>query len=319
MARSGGKFEHAGETGTDSTQTLAANAQPTRTTGRLGRWHIVGAGRIGTLAAHYLQRAGAEVCVLRPGAPGRHRALLDFGDRRRTVTCPQQPPADCASIARLLVATKTPYTAAALARLDLADDTVVLRLQNGLGSLDGLLRPGQRLIEAVTESAVMGDNRRHLRVVAENTTVMGGGPPPDWFTDLATAWPGLAWRTDPRHAQWRKLVANAAINPLTALHDLPNGALVENRPLRRALDALVDEADNLLARLDPHWPAASRAPVAAIAAATAANTSSMRADVLAGAPTEIDAINGWLLARARVVGLDLPHHRRIVARIKALA
>lgn len=289
---------------------------------RPGRWHIIGAGRIGSLAAHYLQQAGAETLVVRPGPAHRRRIELLFDSANavshRKLELPIQPPLDYEPISQLLVACKTPYTEAALARVRLTEEATVVRLQNGLGSLDGRLASGQRLIEGVTASAVMSAGDGRLRVVAENATFFGGGPRPAWFDALAAHWPELAWADDIRPPQWRKLVANAVLNPLTALHDVPNGALLERDDLQAEMQALVAEADAVLARLDPGWPADSYDRVAAVASATAANTSSMRADIHAGAITEIEAINGWLLQRATELGLDLPTHRRIVAAVHAL-
>lgn len=287
-----------------------------------GHWHIVGGGRIGTLAACYLQRAGAEATVVRPG-PAHDRCITlafdrEHGASQQPLDLAIRPPTDCGPVSQLLVACKTPYTDAALARVRLTDDATVLRLQNGLGSLDDRLASGQRLIEGVTASAVMSEADNTLRVVAENTTTLGGGSRPGWFDAIAAHWPDLHWADDIQPVQWRKLIANAAINPLTAIHDLPNGALLERADLYHEMTALIDEADALLVRLDPSWPADSRAVVAAVVVSTAANTSSMRADIGDGATTEIEAINGWLLRRAAAVGLDLPAHRRIVAQVHAL-
>lgn len=119
-------------------------------------------------------------------------------------------------------------------------------------------------------------------------------------------------------ARLAKLLVNLAINPLTALHRVPNGALLDP-PYRAEREALVDEA----------WPvlraagltldrAAAQARVAAVAAATAGNRSSMLQDVLAGRPTEIDAITGALLDLAAQQGVDLPRNRAVLARIQAL-
>lgn len=289
----------------------------------IGRWHITGAGRIGSLAAYYLVRAGADVTVIRPGAPHIRNTALYFDDETappalENLSLQVRPPQGCGEISRLVVACKTPYTTAAQARLQLAENATIIRLQNGIGSLDGELTPGQRLIEAVTSSAVMHEADNTLRVVAENATTFGGGEPPGWFNTLAHYWPKLTWSGNIQPAQWRKLVANAAINALTAIHDVPNGALLERTELKAEMTTLIYEADTLLTRLDPSWPGSSYGAVAGIVSATAANTSSMRADIRSGGRTEIEAINGWLLRQAIRVGLDLPAHRRIVDRIQAL-
>ena len=223
------------------------------------------------------------------------------------------------------MACKAPFSTAALGGLPLAADATVLRLQNGLGSLDGLLPAGARRVEVVSASAVKRDGDAH-RVVAENDTWMGesvapGGPaaaePPAWFGPLARHWPKLHWPDDFRHRQWRKLVGNAVINPLTGLHDVANGHIFQDPALAAEAEQLAREADRVLTALDPTWPGDSLPGVRALADATAGNTSSMRADMQARAVTEIDAINGSLLRQADVLGLDLPAHRRLVAAVKA--
>jgi 2-dehydropantoate 2-reductase len=218
-----------------------------------------------------------------------------------------------------VVACKAPFSAAALAGVPLAADATVLRLQNGLGSLDGLLPDGARMIEVVSASAVKRDGDTH-RVVAENDTWMGesaAGGPPAWFGALSAHWPKLHWPDDFRHRQWRKLVGNAVINPLTGLHDVANGRIFQDPALAGEAEQLAREADRVFTALDPTWPGDSLPGVRALAEATAGNTSSMRADMQAGAVTEIDAINGWLLRQAEALDIDLPAHRRIVAAVKA--
>ena len=225
------------------------------------------------------------------------------------------------------MACKAPFSAAALGGLPLAADATVLRLQNGLGSLDGLLPAGARRVEVVSASAVKRDGDAH-RVVAENDTWMGesaapGGPaagaaePPAWFGPLARHWPKLHWPDDFRHRQWRKLVGNAVINPLTGLHDVANGHIFEDPALAAEAEQLAREADRVLTALDPTWPGDSLPGVRALADATAGNTSSMRADMQAGAVTEIDAINGWLLRQAEALGIPLPAHCRIIVAVHA--
>ena len=283
----------------------------------MSTWYLLGAGNMGLLAAYYLRQAGFAVTVLRHDTASPLRRRLTFADGRPPcdLILPVLSPAALTEPPRhLVVACKAPYSAAALEPVPLTANSQVLRLQNGLGSLDGLLPGGLRPIEVVTTSAVKQDGPEQHQVVAENETWMGGGDAvPDWFEQLSAHWPNLSWPTDFQHRQWHKLVANAVINPLTALHDVPNGRLLEDRELQRQAAELCREADQLLTALDPTWPGDSLPRVMAVASATAGNTSSMRADVRNGARTEIDAINGYFLRRAAAQGLSLPAHERIVA------
>ena len=49
---------------------------------------------------------------------------------------------------------------------------------------------------------------------------------------------------------------------------------------------------------------------------TASNRSSMLQDILAGRPTEIDYINGWIVKKAEGLQIDVPENTRLVDLIK---
>lgn len=284
-------------------------------------WHILGAGNLGTLAAFYLRQAGFTLCLAgRPEAPRR----LTFPDGRSHELL--LPGDDGEPIRHLIVATKAAQTLPALAplRTRLGTDTTLIRLQNGLGSLDDLPLPHPHIIDAVANSGAWREplpgGGEHIHLAAENSTLMGDGrsQPPNWFAGLADHWPQLSWRADIRLQQWLKLSLNAVINPLTALHDCDNGVLLADARLQPRLDALAAEIDTLAHRLLPEWPGDTAARARALAQATAGNTSSMRADVRAGRATEIHYINGYLLRKAAQIGMALPEHQRIVNEILAL-
>ena len=292
------------------------------------RWHILGAGNLGSLAGAALQRAGFDVqyADARPdpvGTPAHlHRQLIYPDGRREKVQWARDR---TGPITHLLIATKAPDTATALQPLlpRLSPGATLVRLQNGLGSLDGLRLPDDcQVVEAISNSGAWRDGDT-INVVAENSTWMGHGShsglqqiPPPWFDALLPHWPTLRWHTDIRRQQWLKLSVNAVINPLTALHDCPNGALCDDPALRAHATRLADEADRLLVRLDPDWPNDTLARAMQLARITAHNTSSMRADYRAGRPTEIDYINGWLLRQAAPLALPMTAHAAIVAALQ---
>ena len=281
----------------------------------LPHWYLLGAGNMGTLAAWYLTRAGHTVSVVTNSPRLPLQKQLIFANQRMSLTLPCVSPAELPpAIKHVLVASKTPYTDSALQRVKghLNNETQVLRFQNGVGALDGRLPSGSVMLEAITTSAVKGQSPQHT-IVAENATWIGGtAQPPEWFEGLQIHWPNLHWEADIRLVQWRKLVANAVINPLTAFYDIPNGALMNDPALLDQARTLCSEADALLAILDSQWPGDSFTAVLEVIRDTADNTSSMRADYQRGATTEIEAINGWLLCQAKNQGMDLPSHRRLV-------
>lgn len=286
------------------------------TTTPLPHWFLLGAGNMGTLAAWYLTRAGHTVTVIKSGTPTPLQKTLHFaGAEPQSLTLPVCSPEQLSEpVSHLIVAVKTPYTRAALTPLlpHLHANSQVIRLQNGLGALDDLLPSHLPPLEAVSTSAVKGQHPDH-EIVAENTTWLGGhSQAPTWFAGVQAHWPNLQWAEDIRRPQWQKLVANAVINPLTALHDVPNGQIVDDPALRQQAAQICAEADAVLQAINASWPGQSLENVLAVARATAGNTSSMRADRQRGAITEIDAINGWILKQATRLGIEAPENRRMV-------
>jgi len=140
-----------------------------------------------------------------------------------------------------------------------------------------------------------------------------------WGELLEHAGVPVRWVTDLDRELWRKALVNAAINPLTALHRIPNGALAEE-PYRTEARQLLREAQEA-ARLAgfPISDGEADEELARVVRATAENRSSMLQDVEHGRPTEIDAISGEILRTAKEHGVDLPATRRVVERVRAIA
>ena len=117
---------------------------------------------------------------------------------------------------------------------------------------------------------------------------------------------------------WSKLVINAAINPLTALLRCPNGELMARPSARTLMGAAAREAADVAAALGRHLTYADPVAVAEeVARRTAVNHSSMFQDVQRGAPTEIDAICGAIVAAGEERGVPVPVNRTLWLLVKA--
>ena len=271
---------------------------------------------MGSLAAARVQASGFSLRVLSRDRRPLQRQL-HWPDGRSLFL--NMAAAGDEPVRRLIVAVKAGDTAAALQSLSArwSDDVDILRLQNGMGSLDGVTLPAAaRVLHLVSTDGAWRDGE-HVHVVAENRTLIGDGSdqPPHWFAALAAHWPGLRWCPDIERAQWQKLSVNAVINPLTALYRCRNGELLDGGQRQQRMAVLAQEADQLLQQLYPDWPADTLERSRLVAQQTAANTSSMLADVLAGRRTELRYINGYLLRRARELGLHLPAHARLLTEL----
>jgi len=124
--------------------------------------------------------------------------------------------------------------------------------------------------------------------------------------------------------RWRKLAVNSLLNPVCALLGVPNGgfaAAARGAPFQRRVAALADEAARALACRLPGeaatWGARELLERAeAVAAATAANTNSMLADMRAGRASEAPFING-AVSRALGGAGAAPAHEAVLAALAA--
>lgn len=112
---------------------------------------------------------------------------------------------------------------------------------------------------------------------------------------------------------WGKLVVNSAINALSAIYRVPNGRLLEHPETRAMLSAAAQETANVANALGIDLPYSD--PVARtmqVATATAANKSSTLQDVLRGAPTELDRINGAVVREGKRLGVPTPVNEQLM-------
>jgi 2-dehydropantoate 2-reductase len=280
---------------------------------------IVGAGAIGlTLAAALAKVHDVLVLAHRPATAellARDGIVVaGEGDVKHVPVHATADPALFGDRDVVLVAVKAHATAEALAPLHgvLLPHALVASVQNGIDNV-ALARaalPENRVVAGSTMQGAIALGEGRVRVVNRGATTFARDDKatPTSF-DLAHAFvaAGLEARVadDVEALLWRKLVINAAINPLGALAVRTNGAVATDPDLAPLAQILAVEAADVAAAEgvdvgDP-WEA-----VEAAARATAANRNSMLQDLDAGRPTEIDAISGAILRRARAHGIAVP-------------
>ena len=122
---------------------------------------------------------------------------------------------------------------------------------------------------------------------------------------------------DARGPQWRKVIFNAATNPVGALTRLTHGRVCEDPGLRRLVSALVDEgkavaaAQGIVLDADPE----DLIDHAAKPEVAYGHKASMLQDVEARRPTEIDYLNGGIVRFGEEHGIaDAVESRDLVAR-----
>lgn len=114
---------------------------------------------------------------------------------------------------------------------------------------------------------------------------------------------------------WRKLLANALINPLTALFDVPNGALLDNPHTLRLMRELFTEAAAVAVCSGQKIEEADWEEIVTICRNTSRNLSSMLQDVKRQRRTEVEAINGYLVKKGKEAGIPTPLHETLLRAI----
>ncbi|MGE7955160.1 ketopantoate reductase family protein [Pseudomonas sp. NPDC089530] len=286
---------------------------------------ILGAGAMGSLFGGLLAESGQNVTLLdindthleairRQGL----RLETDSRDRRVGGLNACRPEQAQGHPDLLLVFTKSQHTDVALRGIagHIAEHTTVLTLQNGLGNAEALCRhvaSEQVMIGMTTWPADMAGPahvRSHGLGVVRTLALDGSERPTaaEVVAVLEAAGLRCALDRDVWTAIWEKVAFNAALNSLCAVTGCTVGQLdaaPEGPALARAIVlevVAVAQAAGVAAHAQR-----SLDSVAYAIAHHRTHQPSMLQDVLAGRPTEIGAINGEVVARARRAGIAVPH------------
>ena len=228
-----------------------------------------------------------------------------------------------------IVATKAMHTEPAIAATAHAfADGAVASVQNGIGNEEVLAAHVARVIRGTTFPAGRILEPGHVQWDVKGDTTIGPFEPSpasmDEIERLADACTRAGLPTeavaDARGPQWRKVIFNAATNPVGALTGLTHGRVCEDAPLRALVSGLVDEgkavagAQGIVLDADPEEliDHAARPDVAYD------HKASMLQDVEARRATEIDYLNGGIARFGREHSVPTPLNDAILALVKGL-
>ncbi|SIR57980.1 ketopantoate reductase [Haladaptatus litoreus] len=286
---------------------------------------VFGAGSLGSLVGGLLAREHKVTLVGRdPHATEVRESGLrvggefDFRVHPNATSDGNELRADCA-----IVTVKAFQTEAAAEQLATGEFDAVLSLQNGMGN--------EEILAEHLDSPILAGTASYGAVLTDPGTVectgigeivlgarKGGGS--EAARRLGTAFTSAGIETEiaadmPRRL-WEKLAVNAGINPTTALSRVENGAVLSGEANEIAATAARETAR--VARADGVELTDEDAvsAVETVADATVSNVSSMRQDVESERKTEIDAINGYVVARGGKHGIETPVNRTLSGLVK---
>ncbi len=288
----------------------------------------------GSLAAH-ATRAGHDVTVVDVSAD----VLQQIRNSGISVQTPEGPftatpavtddPADIGVVDVIVLFVKAQHTESAARSLTpmIGPHTAVTTLQNGWGNADRLATvvPAAQLVIGVTYNSCTLNGPGQVVHTGRGGTVTG----PYQGTDLTCASTVTAllnssgWSAEANAAVrseiWKKLVLNCATLPTAALSLLTAGALGEPGELRDLIDGIAAEAvevamaQGLDVVLDERVQIIHR-----VLEHAGAGKASMLQDVLARRKTEIETVNGAVVAAADRLGIAAPLNRAMIALVHGL-
>jgi 2-dehydropantoate 2-reductase len=306
---------------------------------------IAGAGALGSVVGGLLAAAGWPVTLL--GRAAHLQAIARRGLRIeglfgthcvRGLTCASTVRDLPDAYDTILLTVKAYDTASMAASVapHLAPEGTVISLQNGLGNVEAVaaaVGAARTLGARVIFGAELPEPGRARVTVFADPVLVGSPDPADarrqetavrWAGHLAAA--GIpAEPTDRLLGElWAKVLYNAALNPLGALLGLPYGALPGQPDTRAIMDAVLDEAFAVARAdgIDLAWPDADayrETFYGRLVPVTAEHRSSMLQDIERGRPTEVDAINGHVVARGEARKVPTPVNATLSRLVRARA
>lgn len=296
---------------------------------------IVGCGAVGSLFAASLAQLG-DVEVWAYDVNAEHVAAINeqglrlsgagdvLGRLRATSDPTALPPCDFG-----LVATKAMHTSLAVAATAAAFASgAVASVQNGIGNEERIAEHAGRVIRGTTFPAGRLLEPGHVQWDVKGDTTLGPfeGRPAAMaevarLADACTraGMPTLAV-PDARGPQWRKVIFNAATNPVGALTGLTHGRVCEQPGLRSLVSDLVDEGKAVASAQGIELDADPEDLIDHAAKPDVAyeHKASMLQDVEARRPTEVDYINGGIARFGADYQIATPLNRAVWALVKGL-
>jgi 2-dehydropantoate 2-reductase len=298
---------------------------------------VVGAGAMGCLFGGLLAEGGLDVTlvdVLQEHVDRINRdglRIVGYGGDRSIPVRATTEPSGLPAVDVLFVQCKAPYTKEAVRRVLhlLRDDSVAISFQNGLGNEEniGEVVGMERVLGGVTAQGAAVEGPGAVRNFGNLPTHIGemGGGLSERSERIAAALDRAGLQTtavpDIRQAIWKKLLANIAISPTSAIANMTIKQVFAVPELTETAFEALDEAVEVARAEGVELNAAeTREVIDQIAGPTGTgdNKSSLCVDIINRRPCEIDVISGAVVQLGRKHDIPTPVNKTLVAAVKAL-
>ncbi len=286
---------------------------------------VMGAGAVGCYFGGLLALDGHDVTLI--GRPNHVAAIEANGLRLETKTGTQMIPLKAAAEPAAIVppdlvlfCVKSADTEAAGRALQprLKPDSVILSLQNGVDNAARLQAAiDHPVIASVvyvgTEMAGPGHVKHHGR----GELLIGASAQSDAIAAALTAAKiPTTVAPDIDQALWSKLILNCAYNALSAVADLPYGALLAIDGTEQVVRNVIDECIAVAGACGVRVPDDVLTKTLALPDAMPSQKSSTAQDLARGKPSEIDFLNGTVARLGAAHGVPTPTNLALTVMVK---
>ncbi len=226
----------------------------------------------------------------------------------------------------LLLCVKANHVAEALQHAAplISKNTLVIGIQNGMAHLEALLKTAGVAIAATSSAGATLTGPGQVLFGGTGLTRFGelhrDTPVPEELENVVELFTraGLqAERVDDIYAfLWEKLCVNVGINALTAIHGQKNGWLLTTDTTKKTMKAAIAEAVAVAAKKKISIPTDPVALTFSVCEKTKENVSSMLQDIRHKRPTEIEAINGYIVREGKELAIPTPVNSKLVQQVR---
>lgn len=288
---------------------------------------VMGAGAVGCYYGGMLSRAGHQVMLI--GRTQHVEAIRQHGLLMDTTGFQAHVPARASTEVRdiqdaslILCCIKSSDTdsAAAMMAPFVGPDAIVLSLQNGVDNAKRLHAQLRRTVySAVVYVAVEMVGPGHLKHHGRGEIVVGpSAMSPEMLEDFVNAGVPVHVSDNVIGELWAKLILNCAYNAISAITKLPYGLLFENEGARDLMRLVVRECLAVAQRESIIVPGDCWQGVERIAATMSGQFSSTAQDLMRVRRTEIDHLNGYIVRRGKLLGIETPANEVLYSIVKLL-
>jgi len=286
---------------------------------------VMGAGAVGCYFGAMLARAGHDVTLI--ARPQHVEAIrqsgLMFESRNFNGAIPVHATVEASGVAGadvVLFCVKSSDTDSAGQSIApfLKQDATVLCLQNGVDNAERLQATIRQIavpavVYVAAEMAGAGRVKHHGR----GELIIGPSPA---STDIARQFSAAAIPTTVSGTVmsdlWAKLIINCAYNAVSAIAQLPYGAMLKVNGVTEVIDSAIDECLSVAHAAGISIPANVKQAVFALAEAVPNQYSSTAQDLARGKLTEIDYLNGYVVRKGAELGIATPTNLALHVMVK---